>query len=197
MSQADTMAAATRNITTALVRAAAWKMSASWRKLSSRYTTMATNRAYTAATTAASVGVNTPMRRPTRMMTGKPRAHTDSRRALSTSARLARAGGATFSRRTSHHQVMASAMPSSTPGTMPARNSLLMDTLAATPKITKPMDGGMTGAMMPAEAISPAERALSCPAATIMGSSSDARAAASATAEPDTAARITAAMMAT
>ncbi|MNT94698.1 hypothetical protein D3C72_2364380 [compost metagenome] len=83
------------------------------------------------------------------------------------------------------------------PGTIPARNSLLMDTLAATPKITKPMDGGITGAMMPADAMSPAERSLLWPAATIMGSSREASAAASATAEPDTAARITAAMMAT
>ena len=51
----------------------------------------------------------------------------------------------------------------------------------------KPMDGGITGAMMPAEAISPAERALSWPAETIIGSSSAVSAAASATAEPDSA----------
>ena len=63
-----------------------------------------------------------------------------------------------------------------------------MDTLAATPKITNAMLGGMTGAMMLAEASKPAERALSCPAAVIMGSSKAARAAASATAEPDKAA---------
>jgi hypothetical protein len=30
--------------------------------------------------------------------------------------------------------------------------------IAATPKMMKPMDGGMTGAMMPPAAISPAER---------------------------------------
>ena len=41
---------------------------------------------------------------------------------------------------------------------MPARNSLVIDTLPATPKMIKPMDGGMTGAMMPPEAIRPAER---------------------------------------
>ena len=83
------------------------------------------------------------------------------------------------------------------PGTMPAMNNFEMDTLPATPKITKPMLGGMTGAMMPAEAISPAERPRSCPAATIMGSNKEAKAAASATAEPDKAAMITAAMMVT
>lgn len=80
---------------------------------------------------------------------------------------------------------------------MPARNSLLIDTLAATPNTTKPMEGGITGAMMPAEAISPPARALSCPAFTIMGSSNAASAAVSATAEPDSAASMQAARMAT
>ncbi|MCY1551452.1 hypothetical protein D9M68_877850 [compost metagenome] len=51
--------------------------------------------------------------------------------------------------------------PMSRPGTIPARNSLLIDTLAATPNTTKPMEGGMTGAMMPADAINPPARALS------------------------------------
>ena len=80
---------------------------------------------------------------------------------------------------------------------MPARNSLVIETLAATPKITKPIDGGMTGAMMPAAAIRPPDRALSWPALTIIGSSSAVSAAASATAEPDSAASSTAATMAT
>ena len=83
-----------------------------------------------------------------------------------------RGGGTMFSSRASHHQVSHSAAPIIRPGTMPARNSLEIDTLAATPKITKPMLGGMTGPMTPAEAISPAERALSWPAVTIIGSSS-------------------------
>ena len=85
-------------------------------------------------------------------------------------------------------------MASHTPAKMPAMHSLEIDTMAATPKITKPMLGGMIGAMMPAEAIRPAERALSCPAATIMGSSSAVSAAASATADPDRAAMMTAAI---
>ena len=83
------------------------------------------------------------------------------------------------------------------PGTIPAMKSLEMDTLPATPKITKPMLGGITGAMMPAEAIRPADRARSWPAATIMGKSNEAKAAASATAEPESAAMMTAAMMVT
>ena len=48
--------------------------------------------------------------------------------------------------------------PIMTPGTMPAMNSLVIDTWAMTPNITKAMLGGITGAMMPPAAISPAER---------------------------------------
>ena len=80
---------------------------------------------------------------------------------------------------------------------MPARKSLPMETLAATPKMTKPMEGGMMGAMMPAEAMRPPARALSWPAAAIIGSSRAASAAVSATAEPESAAIMTAARMAT
>ena len=83
------------------------------------------------------------------------------------------------------------------PGKMPAMNSLEIDTLAATPKITKPMLGGMIGAMMPADAIRPAERPRSWPAAIIIGSSKAVKAAASATAEPDSDAMMTAATMVT
>jgi hypothetical protein len=43
----------------------------------------------------------------------------------------------------------AEATPISRPGTMPARKSLVIETPAATPKTTKPIEGGMTGAMMP------------------------------------------------
>jgi hypothetical protein len=111
--------------------------------------------------------------------------------------KLLRGGGAMVSLRTSHHQVNHSDTASQTPGKMPAMNSLEIDTLAATPKITKPMLGGMIGAMMPADAISPAERALSWPAATIIGSSRAVSAAASATAEPDSEAMMTAATMVT
>jgi hypothetical protein len=41
---------------------------------------------------------------------------------------------------------------------MPARNSLPIDTLAMTPKTINPIDGGITGAITPPAAISPAER---------------------------------------
>ena len=44
---------------------------------------------------------------------------------------------------------------------MPAMNSFEIETFAATPKTTNPMLGGITGAMIPAEAIKPADRALS------------------------------------
>src|SRR5215204_5709584 len=114
--------------------------------------TVETNSAYTAATTAASVGVNTPNFRPTTTMKGSTSAKVASLRDFRTSARLARGAGWIFSLRTSHHQVIHSAAPSIRPGKMPAMNSLEIDTLAATPNTTKPMLGGMMGAMMLADA---------------------------------------------
>ena len=83
------------------------------------------------------------------------------------------------------------------PGTSPARNSLVIDTPPTTPKITKPMLGGITGPITPEAAISPPESALLCPAWTIIGTSSADSAAASATAEPDRADRMQAARIAT
>ena len=68
---------------------------------------------------------------------------------------------------------------------MPARNSFEIETPPATPNSTKPMLGGMTGAMMPPAATRPAAYILLWPAATIIGTSSAASAAASAAAEPD------------
>ena len=131
------------------------------------------------------------------MITGRPSAQAAAR-TLATSSRNGRRGGeAMSSLRASHHQVNQIAAPSISAGKIPAMKSLEIETLAATPKRTKPMLGGTIGAMIPAEAISPAERALSCPAATIIGSSSVVSAAASATAEPDIAASRTAAMMTT
>ena len=41
------------------------------------------------------------------------------------------------------------------PGAMPAKKSLVIDTLVATPKMMKEIDGGMMGAMMPPAAIRP------------------------------------------
>ncbi len=46
-------------------------------------------------------------------------------------------------------------MPIIRPGAMPAKNSLVMETLVATPKMMNEIDGGMIGAMMPPAAISP------------------------------------------
>ena len=94
-------------------------------------------------------------------MSGITRAHVASRMATMISPIDLRGGTCTISRRANHHQVTQSEAPSMMPGTIPAMNSLEMDTLPATPKITKPMLGGITGAMMLAEAINPAERARS------------------------------------
>ena len=95
------------------------------------------------------------------MMKGSTSAQAAWRSAWITSASDLRGGGVMTSLRTCHHQVAHSAAASISPGKMPAMNSLDTDTLAMTPKTTKPMLGGMTGAMIPAEAMSPAERALS------------------------------------
>ncbi len=50
------------------------------------------------------------------------------------------------------------------PGTIPAKNSFVIEIPPATPKTTKPIDGGMMGAIMPPEAIRPADRGTSYPA---------------------------------
>src|SRR5712691_11646500 len=70
MSQDETSAAATRNMMTAVIFAALTNTLKICDSFISRDATVATNSAYTAATTAASVGVNTPKRKPTRMISG-------------------------------------------------------------------------------------------------------------------------------
>ena len=116
------------------------------------------NKAYTAATTAASVGVNTPNFKPNTTINGKTKAQVASRKAWPISPKDFRGGTLTTSVRANHHQVTHKAAPSMMPGTIPAMNNLVIETLPATPKMTKPILGGMTGAMMPAEAMSPADR---------------------------------------
>ena len=92
------------------------------------------------------------------MMTGMPNAQAarpiDRRR----SVQGARGRVCTLSRPATIIQVMTSDTPISRPGTMPAMNSWLIDTFAATPKMMKAIDGGMTGAITPPAAIRPADR---------------------------------------
>ena len=90
------------------------------------------------------------------MMTGSISAQKPSTTALNISANGARGGGVRFSLRTTHHHEKHRPTPNSSPGTMPARNSFEIETPAATPKMTKPMLGGITGAMMPPAATRPA-----------------------------------------
>jgi hypothetical protein len=131
------------------------------------------------------------------MMNGRPNAQAPSTTACAHSAQVLRGGDSMFSLRTCHHHAQHSDMAIQIPGKMPARNSLVMETPLTTPKITNPMLGGITGPMIPAAAISPPDMALSWPALTIIGISSAESAAASATAEPERAERMHAAMMAT
>ena len=70
-----------------------------------------------------------------------------------------RGDSAALSVRDTSHQATTSAPPIITPGTMPARNRRVMEMLATTPNSKKPIDGGMTGAMMPPAAINPQARA--------------------------------------
>jgi hypothetical protein len=63
-----------------------------------------------------------------------------------------------LSRRTTHCQAIASDTPIRRPGKKPARKSLPIDTLAMTPNMMKPIEGGITGAITPPAAIRPAER---------------------------------------
>ncbi|MNN90149.1 hypothetical protein D3C81_2080530 [compost metagenome] len=76
-------------------------------------------------------------------------------------------------------------------------NSFEIDTFAATPKITNPMLGGITGPITPVAAIKPPAVDFLWPALTIIGSSNAVNAAASATAEPDKADNRQPAMMVT
>src|SRR4029077_7601695 len=98
--------------------------------------------------------------------------------------------------RTCHHHAQHNDIAIRIPGTMPARNSLVIDTPPTTPKMTKPMLGGMTGPMIPAAAMSPPDLALLWPALVIIGRGRAESAAASATAEPERADKMHAAMRA-
>src|SRR5690348_428460 len=103
---------------------------------------IATNSAYTAHTTAASVGVKMPNLSPKMMMAGSISAHTPSTSDRIISRPLFFGSGWMFSFRDTHHHATASPRPIMRPGTMPARNSLEMDSPAATPKMMNPMLGG-------------------------------------------------------
>src|SRR6476660_1451777 len=131
------------------------------------------------------------------MMKGRPSAQEPSTIARPDSRQVCRGGEAMSSLRTCHHHAQHNEIAIRIPGTMPARNSFVIDTPPTTPKIKNPMLGGMTGPMMPAAAINPPEAALLWPALVIIGISSAESAAASATAEPDRADKMQAAMMAT
>ena len=87
------------------------------------------------------------------MIAGRPSAQAPSRRALTLSAPVARGRTSIFSLPDRKYHVTASAMPIISPGAMPARNSLEMDRLAATPSRMKPIDGGMIGPMVDEQAV--------------------------------------------
>jgi hypothetical protein len=107
---------------------------------------------------AASVGVNTPNFSPPTMATGSTIAHSAWRVAVSRSAVVLLGSTLILSRPITQRQASAIASPISAPGTMPAMKSLVIDTPPVTPYRIIAIDGGITGAMMPPQAINPYER---------------------------------------
>ena len=103
------------------------------------------------------------------MIAGSISAQKPSIKAQTISRSDLRGGLSTFSLRATHHQAKHSPTPSIRPGKIPARNSFEIETPPATPNSTKPMLGGITGAMMPPAATRPAAYILLWPAATIIG----------------------------
>ena len=93
------------------------------------------------------------------MINGMISAQPPSSAAARTSFQLLRGRGSSLSLRITHAQASRMLIPIIRPGTMPAMNSLVIDTCATTPNMTKAMLGGITGAMIPPAAIKPAERA--------------------------------------
>ena len=92
------------------------------------------------------------------MITGNSKAQKALRVSLSRSFIGTAGSTATSSLRATMYQVPMIATPIRMPGTMPARNSLAIETCPATPSRIMPIDGGITGAMMPPAAIRPPER---------------------------------------
>ena len=93
-------------------------------------------------------------------MTGMPSAQPARAVAVTRSLAVVFGSGLTLSLRTTISQATISEMPIRIPGTIPARKSWVIETLAATPKTMNAMDGGMTGAMIPPAAIRPPERGI-------------------------------------
>ena len=96
-----------------------------------------------------------------------------------------------------HHQAAVRPTAIIRPGTMAARNSLVIDRPAVTPNRIRPLDGGTIGPMTLPAAIRPALCFGLWPALSIIGKSSADMAAASAAADPESEARMHEAMMQT
>src|SRR5690606_167052 len=121
---------------------------------------MPTNRPYTTATTAASVGVNQPARMPPRMSTGAARPQEASR---SERQNGGRASAPSFApkpcRRDSQIAGMISVMPVSRPGMRPAANSAGTEAPGTSTEYTmNAMDGGMRMSMAAAAPMTLAEK---------------------------------------
>ncbi len=95
---------------------------------------------------------------PPMMITGSSMAQKLWRSALRRSLPVAFSATTRSSLRVMNSHISTRVTPMISPGTMPARNSLVIEMLPATPMMISGIDGGMIGAMMPPAAISPDER---------------------------------------
>ena len=96
---------------------------------------------------------------PPMMITGNSSAQIASRSDLSITGRLNLVFGVPAkSLRATYFQVITSDKAMISPGAMPVKNSLVIDSCAATPNSTSGIAGGRIGAMHAAPEIRPAER---------------------------------------
>ena len=95
------------------------------------------------------------------MTTGSARAHTALRVSCNRSGRVRLRSTRGLSRLMLQRQARRIDTPIRMPGTIPAMNSLVIDTPPATPKTIMPIEGGMTGAMIPPQAMRPQDRLMS------------------------------------
>ena len=155
--QDDTMAAAARNMITDEDFAAETRHSISILIFNSLYTKSPITNAYTAAITPASVGVNLPLRSPTRINTGRINAQSPSSNAFATCFADCLSAFARLSFFAIKNHNTHKAPDKYTAGAIPPINNFVTETPACTPKIIIGTDGGMIGDKIFPAAISPVQ----------------------------------------
>ena len=155
--QDDTMAAAARNMITDEDFAAETRQSISILIFNSLYIKSPITNAYTAAITPASVGVNFPLRSPTRINTGRINAQSQTSNAFATCFADCLSAFARLSFFAIKNHNTHKAPDKYTAGAIPPINNFVTETPACTPKIIIGTDGGMIGDKIFPAAISPVQ----------------------------------------